>query len=156
VDSVGHGRVEQREGHKEQPFSTLDIAVHFVHSGRVQPDGLRARKPTLPIAIAAVVAGLIAMAYSTFLGFGVNERCSTLAPSGTYCSRLNWMALLHAGIQVVLVIAAGIGGLSAWRATSGWRRIALMTAVAVVYVCLVVTAVVVYTDAAWNWANGSG
>jgi membrane protein YdbS with pleckstrin-like domain len=100
-----------------------------------------------------VIAALIAVVYSALLGFGVNERCDTLASSGTDCNRLNWMALCHVGTQVVLVIAAGVGGVSVWRASSGWRRSALMAAVAVIYVCLVVTAVVVYTDAAWNWAN---
>jgi hypothetical protein len=137
------------------PIWTLDIAVRLVHSGRVQPGGLKVRKRTGPIAIAAVIAALIALVYSALLGFGVNERCDSLAP-GTDCSRLNWMALLHAGTQVVLVIAAGIGGVSVWRASSGWKRSALMAVVAFIYVCLVVTAVVVYTDAAWNWANSRG
>lgn len=127
-----------------------------MQSGRVQPGGRKVRERTGPIAVAAVIAALIAVVYSALLGFGVNERCDTLASSGTDCNRLSWMALCHASTQVVLVIAAGIGGVSVWRANSGWRRSALMSAVAVIYVCLVVTAVVVYTDAAWNWANSRG
>jgi hypothetical protein len=134
-----------------------DIVVHLVHAEPVQSGGLEVRKRRGPfaVAIAAVIAALLSLGYSTGLGFGVNERCDRLDP-GTDCSRLNWMALLHAGAQVVLVIAAGVGGVSVWRASSGWRRSSLMAAVAVVYVCLVVTAVVVYTDAAWNWANSRG
>lgn len=142
-------------GRTHLPLCVLDIAVHLVHSVPVQSGGLKARKRTGRIAIAATIAALLAAVYSTGLGFGVNERCDSLAP-GTDCSRLNWMALLHAGVQVVLVIAAGIVGVSVWRTSSGWRRSALIAAVALAYVCLVVTAVVVYTDAAWNWANSRG
>jgi sterol desaturase/sphingolipid hydroxylase (fatty acid hydroxylase superfamily) len=110
-------------------------------------------KPTGAIAIASVIAGIVAVLYSAMLGFGVNETCDTRATSSSECNRLNWMALFHLGTQIVLVIAAGLGGVSVWRAISGWRRGALMAAVALVYVCLVATAVVVYTDAAWDWAN---
>ena len=114
-----------------------------MQSGRVRPGGLKVRRRTGPIAVAAVIAALIAEVYSALLGFGVNERCDTLA-------------LCHTGTQVVLVIVAGIGGVSVWRAGSGWRRSGLMAAVALIHVSLVVTAVVVYTDAAWSWANSRG
>jgi hypothetical protein len=122
----------------------------------VQSAGLKRRKAIGPIAIASVIAAAIAVLYSAMLGFGAGERCDTNAPLGSDCDRLHWMALLHAGTQVVLVIGAGIAGVSVWRATAGWRRSLLIAAAALVYACLVAMAVVVYTDAAWDWANSRG
>jgi hypothetical protein len=126
------------------------------HDALMQSAGLEGRNAIGPIAIASVSAAVIAVLYSAMLGVGVNERCDTNTPLGSGCNRLNWMALLHAGTQVMLVIAAGTAGLSVWRATAGWRRGLLIATVALVYACLVATAVLVYTDAAWDWANSRG
>jgi hypothetical protein len=63
------------------------------------------------------------------------------------------MALFHVCVQMLLVAAAGLVGVSAWRGTSGWRRRALIVVIVLVDGCLVATAAVVYTDAAWDWAN---
>ena len=115
--------------------------------------GSRIPKPTRSTIIASVLAGLAAVAYSAMLGFGVQETCDTLASSGSECNRLSWMALCHAGTQMLLVLVAGLVGVSVWRATSGWKRRVLVCAIVLVCACLVAAAAVVYTDAAWDWAN---
>jgi len=118
----------------------------------MQPGEPIVRKVAGPIFGASVSAAVASVLYSAMLGFGVNERCNTLAPSASDCDRLNWLALLHAGAQASIVVAALVG-VSVWRCTASPKRIWLITGVGLVYVSLAGIAVVVYTDAAWDWAN---
>ena len=119
----------------------------------MQSGELTVRRAVGPIVGAALFIALTAVMYSAMLGFGVQERCDTLAPSSSDCNRLIWFALLHVVAQAVLAVGVGIVGVFVWSVTVSWKRIGLLAAVAFVYVCLAAIAVVVYTDAAWDWAN---
>lgn len=99
---------------------------------------------------------MVSVFYSAMLGFGVNERCSSRFLGPEYCERLDWMATGHAGVQMVLVAAAVLVA-TKQRTQAQWDRWGSGTTVVVVsYLVLALTATVVYTHAAWDWANGGG
>lgn len=131
----------------------LDKAAHLGQPVLMQSDEPTTRTVAGPILGAAVSVAVVSVLYSAMLGFGVNERCDTLAPSDSSCDRLNWLALLHAGAQASLVVGVGIVGVFVWRSAGSRKRIWLLVAIGFVYICLAGIAAVVYTDAAWDWAN---
>ena len=143
---------------RNQPWGrgwSLDLSVRNGQHALAPFGELTLRKALGPIAIMSLIAGVVAGGYSALLGFGPGDRCDELPEQfGVRSPELDGVA--YAGAQVVLVIVAGVGGVLMWRATTGFRRSLLITAVGVAYGVLVVEAVDIYTDAAWDWANSRG
>ena len=110
-----------------------------------------------PVVAAAGAVALLCVLYTGLLGFGVNERCTSVARCRSAdcqpCDRLDSMAWEHGGIQVALVTAAALLAIIITRRTSGWRMVVLNAVVAGTWFAAAIVAIVTYTNAAWSWAN---
>src|SRR5215207_7122857 len=76
----------------------------------------------------AVAVGLLALMFSSMLGFGVNERCTAVASCATAacppCDRLDNYALVHAGVQAGLASIAVTAGIATARRATGRHAVA--------------------------------
>jgi hypothetical protein len=104
----------------------------------------------------ALAVGFGALVFSMMLGFGVNERCTSNACATADCppcERLDQYAYLHAAAQTALAVVATAGIVATVRRTRGRRAHAQAALIAVAWFALAALTLIVYNDAAWDWAN---
>ena len=112
-------------------------------------------KPAM-VVLASIFAGLASFMYSAMLGFGVNERCTSLtgcsSASCAPCARLGTYEWVHASAQAALALIASALVAAAFR--SGRRHGApVAVGIALLWVGAVAVVATIYTDAAWWWAD---